>query len=199
MPRHVSLGIPAAILWAAALSLAGIASAGAAVVVLGNSMAHDCYLHAKSGIDPRGGIAVCNGALEEGEMGSKDIAATHVNRGVLYDLVGRNPEAFDDFNVGIRRNPELGDGYLNRGVSLIRMKRYDDAFADIQKAITLEPTEPAVAYYDLAVVEEDLGRVRDAYFDYKHALEILPGYTPASEALTHFTVTIKPKAPASGT
>jgi tetratricopeptide (TPR) repeat protein len=188
MPRHVSLTRFAIVV--CAMSLAATTSAGAAVLVLGNSQAHDCYLAAKAGIDPRAGIMMCNGALQQDAMTSKDIAATHVNRGVLYDLVGRNQEAFDDFNDGIRRNPELGDGYLNRGVSQIRMKRYDDAFADIQKGIQVGVTEPAVAYYDLAVAEEDLGRVRDAYFHYKHALEILPGYTPASQALNHFVVTI---------
>jgi len=89
----------------------------------------------------------------------------------------------------------LGDGYLNRGVALIRMKRYPEAFTDIQKAIAMGVTTPQIGYYDLAVAEEYLGRVTEAYYDYKRALAADPDYAPATEALTHFTVTRRPAHP----
>ncbi len=40
-----------------------------------------------------------------------------------------------------------------------------------------------------------MGRITEAYYNYKHALDIAPGYAPASEALKHFTVIRRPKPP----
>ena len=124
---------------------------------------HQCYLAAKSGIDVREGIVLCSQAIDEGEMPSKDMAATHVNRGVLYDAVGRYSEAMDDYNKGMAIAPGLGDGYLNRGVALIRLKRLDEALADVQKGQALGVSIPEIGYYDLAVVEEQMGRIKEAY------------------------------------
>ncbi len=133
-------------------------------------------------------------------MVAKDVAATHVNRGVILDIMGQYPEAYRDFNRSIAYNPDLGDGYLNRSVALTRMKRLDEALADVQKAIALGVSEPEIGYYDRAVVYENLGRFTEAYYDYKKALELAPGYEPASEALKHFVVTRTPKkAPGDGT
>jgi len=202
MPHHASLKLSAAALGAAACLLAGAVPAGAAVIVLGNSKAHLCYLAAKSGVDVRGGLKLCNEALVEGEMPARDIAATHVNRGVLLDAVGRYDEATEDYNRSITLEPSLGDAYLNRGVAMIRLKRFDDGLADIQKGMGLGIAEQAIGYYDLAVAEEDMGCFKEAYYDYKHALTLEPGYTPASEALKHFVVTkspAPPPAPSGGT
>ena len=33
-------------------------------MVIGNQLAHDCYIMAKAGIDPVNGIATCTSALE---------------------------------------------------------------------------------------------------------------------------------------
>ncbi|HEX3754187.1 MAG TPA: hypothetical protein VHV26_03845 [Rhizomicrobium sp.] len=202
MPRHVFRRSSISV-WAALCLGASIASAAAAVLVVGNSKGHECYLAAKSGIDTRAGLELCNEALDDGGMNAKDIAATHVNRGVLLDTLARYSEALADFNKSIEFNPDLGDGYLNRGVSLIRLKRLDEAFADVQKGITLGVSVPEIGYYDRAVAEELMGRIKDAYYDYKKCLEIAPGYTPASDALKYFTVTrvpAKPKtAPNGGT
>jgi len=185
-------------LCAAAFLLTGAVSAGAAVLVMGTAKGHQCYLAAKLGVDPRNSIKLCEEALRDGGLSSQDVAATHVNRGVLYDLVGRYQEAFDDFNHSIRINPDIGDGYLNRGVALIRMKRLDDALADVQKGISLGVSQPEIGYYDRAVIYEQMGRIREAYYDYKRSQEALPGgYAPAEEALKHFVVTRTPAA--SGT
>jgi tetratricopeptide (TPR) repeat protein len=197
-PRRLLRRRSSLALWAALCLAGGIASAAAAVLVLGNSKAHECYLAAKTGIDTRQGLELCNQALEDGVMTAKDVAATHVNRGVLLDMFGRYDEALDDFNKSIEFNPELGDGYLNRGVSLIRLKRLDEAFANVQKGIDLGVSVPEIGYYDRAVAEEMMGRIKDAYYDYKKCLEIAPGYTPASDALKYFVVTRVPAKPKDG-
>jgi tetratricopeptide (TPR) repeat protein len=183
-------------IFAAAFVLTGAVSAGAAVVVVGTAKGHQCYLGAKFGVEPHSSIKLCEEALRDGGLSSQDVAATHVNRGVLYDLVGRYQDAFNDFNRSIRINPDIGDGYLNRGVALIRLKRLDEALTDVQKAISLGVSQMEIAYYDRAVIYEQMGRYRDAYYDYKRSQEALPGgYPPAEEALKHFIVTRTPAPP----
>ncbi len=181
----------------AAFLVIGGGSSGAAVLVMGTPKGHECFLAAKFGTAPRESIKVCEEALSDGGLTSKDVAATYVNRGVLYDMVSRYQDAFDDFNSSIRINPQIGDGYLNRGVALIRLKRLDDALADIQKGISLGVTQPEIGFYDRAVVYEQMGRFKEAYYDYKRSQEAVPGgYEPAAEALKHFIVT---RTPAPGT
>ena len=181
---------------AAACLLVGAVSAGAAVLVVGTQKGHQCFLAAKLGVDVRGGIKLCEEALRDGGLDSKDVAATHVNRGVLYDMVQRYDEAFDDFNHSVRINPAIGDGYLNRGVALIRLKRLDEAMADIQKGIDLGVSQPEIGFYDRAVAYEQMGKIKEAYYDYKRSQEALPGgYAPATEALKRFVVTRTPPQP----
>jgi tetratricopeptide (TPR) repeat protein len=176
--------------------LCGATSAGAAVLVMGTQKGHQCFLAAKLGVDVRGGIKLCDEALHDGGLDSKDVAATHVNRGVLYDMIHRYDAAFDDFNHSVRINPEIGDGYLNRGVALIRLKRLDEAMADIQKGIDLGVSQPEIGFYDRAVAYEQMGKIKEAYYDYKRSQEALPGgYMPATEALKRFVVTRAPSQP----
>ena len=183
----------------AAATLAMTASAHAQTVVsvdTGES-AHACYAAAKTGIEPKSGIADCNAALTSG-LSAENRAATLDNRGFLFDRVKDYVSAWSDFNASICVNPELGDPYLNRGVALIRLTRLDEAVVDINKGITLGVSLPQIGYYDLAVAEELMGRVTDAYHDYKRALVSDPEYAPATEALKRFKVTTTPAPANSG-
>ncbi len=82
----------------------------------------------------------------------------------------------------------LGEGYVDRGATLIVLKRYEDALADINKGIGIGAKRPEIAYYDRAIVDEALGDVRGAYLDYRKAVDIAPGFTLASEQLARFRV-----------
>lgn len=157
-------------------------------VSAGAGLAHDCYEAAKKPGRPRDDIATCTAALEHGGISPADRAATLVNRGVLYDVLKNYQAAWADYNGALAINPDLGDAYINRGAALMRMQRSDEGIWDIRKGMTLGTSLPAVAYYDLAVAEENLGQVKQAYFDYKRALDADPNYKPAAEALKFFKV-----------
>ena len=51
--------------------------AGAQTIVsLGKGYAHDCFIYAKAGTDPFDGVEVCNQALKDEVLTTKDRAAT---------------------------------------------------------------------------------------------------------------------------
>lgn len=177
----------------AVLGCAGLlllsAPAHALVTVVGAGMAHDCFIAAKSGVNLRAGIAVCNMALAEEMLSARARAGTYINRAVMKSALGQIDEAMADYNSGLSLDDELGDGYVDRGAALITLKRYDEAIADINRGIALGQSYEHVGYYNRGVAEFFLGRVTQSYYDFKKASEIAPDFRPASEQLKNFVVT----------
>lgn len=168
-------------------------SASAQVIVSrGMGLAHDCFILAKTGRDPRGGVDTCDQALREEMLTIKDKAATYDNRGVMLDRMGKAEAATDDFNTAIRLDPSLGDPHVNLGSMMIKQRRLDEAIAHINKGLDLGMSFPHIGYYDRAVAEQLMGRYKDAYYDYKKVLELEPQFEQASERLKDFTVIRKP-------
>jgi tetratricopeptide (TPR) repeat protein len=177
------------------LTIAGVASAQGQVVVSMNSgAAQDCYIHARFGFNPADGLKSCTIALGQA-LGRSDRAATYDNRGIILNGQGRFTEAGADFDRAIALQPDLGDAYINIGSILIRQKSYEEALVQINKGMTLGASLPHIGYYDRALALELLGRYKEAYYDYKKALELEPNFTLASERLKDFTVTTAPARP----
>ena len=162
--------------------------AHAAVTVLGNGLARTCYDAAEFNGDPSDGIAACSQALEQMALAVRDRAATFVNRGILYSRLHEPRLAMADYDRGISMEPNLGEAYVDRGTALIELSRFDEAVEDINKGIALGSSRLEIAYYDLGMAEDGLGNVRAAYFAYKKATEIEPGFTLASSQLSRFKV-----------
>ena len=162
------------------------------VVTLGKGYAHDCYVYAKAGTDPYDGIEVCDQALKEEVLLTKDRAATFDNRGVMLDQVGKTDKAAADFHMAIALKEDLGDPHVNLGSMLIKERRYPEALDEINKGIALGMSFPHIGYYDRAIAEELTGSYAESYHDFKKVLELEPGYGPATERLKDFIVTTKP-------
>lgn len=162
------------------------------VVTLGTGMAHDCFLHAKAGINLVEGLNLCNGALDHDPLNKRDRAGTYDNRGVIADMLGRTEQAAEDFNASIALDPTLGDPYVNLGAMLIKKGQHQEALDKINKGIELGMAFPHIGYYDRAIAEQMLGRYKEAYYDYKKVLEIDPHFAMASERLKDFVVTRVP-------
>src|SRR6187402_2885846 len=93
-------------------ALLGVIALGATaqaqvIVTLGSGRAHDCFVHAKTGNQPRQGLAVCNLALAYDALAKKDRAGTYDNRGIVLDKLGRTEDARADFNKAIELDPTL--------------------------------------------------------------------------------------------
>ena len=182
--------IRSVLLGAACLTLCVSTSANAAVLVFGTGPAKDCFNVAEFGGNAHEGVEFCDAALE-GPLTSSDRAATLVNRGVIRLRDHDNERALADINAGIAIDSSLGDAYVDRGAASIALGHYDDALADLNKGLSLGPHSPQVAYYDRAIIYERNGDVRAAYEDYKKALDIAPGFTPAADELKRFHVVRK--------
>jgi tetratricopeptide (TPR) repeat protein len=186
----------AKIAFAGLVLLAAPSSAYAQVAVsmgVGNNLAYNCYISAlmtaKGGrpMAASEGIGNCSAALLE-PANAEIQAATYDNRGILYDATQNYSAAYSDFNTSIRLNANLGDAWLNRGVAKIRMKDPQAALSDLQHGLSLGPSMPEVGYYDMGVAEILLGRIPEAYADFKRALAADPNFTLAADALKNFTV-----------
>ncbi|HSC18317.1 MAG TPA: hypothetical protein VLC74_05325 [Rhizomicrobium sp.] len=162
--------------------------ANAAVSVLGNGLGNGCFQSAEFGGDPRPAIETCTAALEQEALTPKDRAATYVNRGILRSRYGDSRGALSDYNQGIAIDASLGEAYVDRGANYIVLQQYQDALNDINKGIGMGAHRLEIAYYDRAIVNEALGNVRAAYYDYKKAVELEPDFALANEQLSRFKI-----------
>ena len=86
------------------------------------------------------------------------------------------------------------DAYLSQAQVLVAEKRPADALAAINQGIAMGARNLHVAYYSRGEIEEDAGRLSQAYRDYRRALTIKPDYAPALRQLERFRVVPKNRA-----
>ncbi len=169
-----------------------VPSAQAAVSVFSSDgTAKLCYDGAESGSDPGAYVFYCDQALNT-TLNPHDRAATLINRGVLRLLLSEVNFALADFNAGLAIDPSIGEGYIDRGASLIEKRQFAEAIQNIDKGLALGAKKPGLAYYDRAIAHEALGNLSAAYEDYQQALVLQPGFSLASDELKRFKVVRKP-------
>jgi len=163
-------------------------SAQAAVTVFSSTgTAKLCYDGAENGGDPSVYLIYCDEALNT-SLSPHDRAATLINRGVLRLALNETNSALADFNAGLAIDPNLGEGYIDRGATLIMKRQYAEAITNIDKGLQLGAKRPGLAYYDRAIANEALGDIPGAYKDYQQALVLQPDFSMASDELKRFKV-----------
>ncbi len=177
-------------------------TARAVVIVLGQGLAQNCYEAAfalskgltyiapsltgtQIDLSP---VQLCTEALTQPTLVGRDLAGTHVNRGVLSFLEGDHVAALADFERAITIDNNIGEAHANRGASLVAMKRWADSIPAITKGIELQAAEMEKSYYNRAIANEELGNVRGAYFDYMKAAELKPYWEAPKMQLSRFSV-----------
>ncbi len=170
-----------------------LSQANATAVVVGNGLAHSCYVIAQYGGDPREGVEVCTRALEQMPLSKKDRASTFVNRGVMRAKLGQPYDAMNDYERAIAVDPTLAQAYVDRSAALITLKRYDDAVKSADEGLSRGAAQPEMAYYNRAIAEEALGNVNGAYRDFKQAVALVPEFTAAAEQLKRFRIVDRPQ------
>jgi len=163
-------------------------AADAAITVLGDSQAHNCFEAAEFGGKVEEGIATCDGALNGAPMSVSDRAATLINRGILKSRANDSQGALADYNSGLALDANLGEGYVDRGATYIVLNNFDAALQDIDKGIAMGANKLEIAYYDRAIVDEARGDIRAAYEDYRKAITLQPDFPLAQDALSRFKV-----------
>lgn len=171
------------------LMLAGMAATDAAAVTIGDSFARGCFEAAAKGRSLKQGLRVCDSALIDETLGPEHRAATLVNRGVVQMQARRLAAAIADFDEAIRLRPETAEAYINKAIALQRMGgRDDEAVELLSEGLVRNPMRPEIAYYQRAVANEELGRIREAYEDFSRAAALAPDWPDPAEQLQRFQV-----------
>ena len=179
---------------ASTFTLALGATASAQVVVQSGGAASDCYLSVKSGNPGRiGAIRVCETALSE-MLPNKDLAATHVNLGVLLMRKGDYAESQASYAKAIELRPNLAEAHINYAASLIYTANYSEAVTAINKAIDIGTEKMPEALYNRAVAYDRLENYKGAYKDLKQALVLRPDWEPALALLSGYQVQTRTKS-----
>ncbi len=67
-------------------------------------------------------------------------ASLYTNRGNLYDMKGKTDSAISDYTMAIKLDPENPDDYLSLAKTLFKIKKYDEAIQNMNKAEELHST-----------------------------------------------------------
>jgi len=182
------------LLLASVFSLIMTTSASAQVVVQGGGAARDCYISTKAGNPGRiGAIQTCKAALSE-FLPAKDMAATHVNLGVLLMRKGDYAEAQSHYAKAIKIRPNLAEAHINHAASQIYTADYNAAVKSIDTAIEVGTHKMPEALYNRAVAYDRLQNYKGAYNDLKQALLLRPDWEPAIELLSGYQITTRAKS-----
>ncbi len=165
------------------------APASAQMIVLGQGLSRTCYEAAMQGDHvSKTDIETCTKALTEQNASYETRLATRVNRGILLMRDGNHDHALKDFNTALQMDDTLGTTYLNKGAVLIHKANYSDAMDSLNKAIELNSNDLHAAYYNRALVYEKQGKLTEAYYDLKKALELKPDFQPAIDQIDRYIV-----------
>lgn len=171
----------------AAMSFAGAASA--AVTVLGNGHARNCYEAAEFARPGRSALSACDLALKQDLLSRSERAATHVNRGILFMQDRDFGRAIADYDAALDIDEGLAEAYVNKGIAVLHRGGSEALAVDLlSRGLALDPAQPEVAHYARAVANEKLGRTRDAYNDYRQAAALKPHWVEPARELTRFRV-----------
>ena len=94
-------------------------------------------------------------------------------------------QALKDFTYYLEKSPRSADRYNSRGMVYRKLKRYEEAIADYNMAITIKPH--FVYFFNRGVTYEVLGKTEKAIQDYTVAIQTNPSYFMgfASRALAY--------------
>jgi Tfp pilus assembly protein PilF len=179
---------------AMAAAIATSAPAHGAVTVFGGGYARDCYKITESG-DGRisDAIAICDLALEQERLSTRDRAATFVNRGILKMRASNHEGALQDFDRSLKAAPNLAEAKINIGAAYYNLKRYDESLAMLNDGVNVENIPArSVAFYNRGLTREQLGDTTGAYYDYKTAVELVPTFLEPARQLERFKVVAAP-------
>src|SRR5215467_14634480 len=97
------------LLGATALAVGIAGPAAAAVTVLGDNNATLCSKAAFAEHGDRDSLQFCNAAISGGLLDRRDLAGTHINRGVIYMVRLDYKNARTDFEQAIAIDPSIGE------------------------------------------------------------------------------------------
>jgi tetratricopeptide (TPR) repeat protein len=137
---------------------------------------------------PLSAVEVCTLAIREGDRDAANPAGSYNNRGVLRFAQGDFAGSLRDFDKARRLTDTLPEVDVNRGYALVALERWAEAVEAFDRGIAQGAPELAKAYHSRGIAHEELGNVRQAYYDYLEAAELDPEWETPREELSRFEV-----------
>ena len=166
----------------AALALMPALAPAQSKTVLGSTNANSCY-HESNHPSSQYGLKYCTRAIEQDQLGRRDLAATYNNRGIIYAANGKLQEAMADHNQAAEIAPRMGKVFLNRGNVHHRFKDYTQALSDYDRAMTLGKVPLDVLHYNRALTLIQMKRMDAARASLRKALQANIGLESARNIL----------------
>jgi tetratricopeptide (TPR) repeat protein len=162
------------------------------IVLQVESPSSTCSRDARKAADglmtPHDAVIKCNEAITSGVVPERELAGTHVNRGVLLMSMRQLADARRDFEQALQIAPSQAEALVNLAIIDHTEGRLFEALEKLERGLALGPENPERAYLHRGRVREDLKDASGAYADYKLAATLRPGWEPVVSELARFEV-----------
>ena len=147
-----------------------------------------CHEAAQMGRIDSFAIMGCDLALNYEMLTMEERSATLVNRGILRILAGDIGRARQDFDAALIVNPAQAEAWLGRGIVEWRAGNSGAVIEPIGRALKLQPSRPALAYYVRGLANEAQGDLKAAYADLMMARQLDPKWREPAMQLERYRV-----------
>lgn len=124
-------------------------------------------------------LALCDSLIKADTEGRH--AEPYYYKGIYYSNLNDKSKAIVAFDEAIKHDYYFLDGYIEKGSLLYELKKYNDALAVFNLALTISPSFPD-AYYWIAKCQEAMGKKEEAKVNYLRAYELDKSMKEAKEA-----------------
>lgn len=128
--------------------------------------------------DPEISISACSATIQSGRARGRELALTHLERGIAYVALLDYDRGLQDFGDAIRLDPTLARAFANRGAVYGAKQDFDKAIEDFTRVIALD-SRSAHAFADRAGMHRLNGQHEEAIRDYTEAIRIDATFTDA--------------------
>ena len=146
------------------------------VTVLGKGDASLCYQSAKTGTGGISAINTCLSAINDIALTQKDLYATYVNLGIIYNNSKKPDNAIEFLNKGLEFDGTLPESLLSLGNSFYLKKNYEKAIKFYDQSLDKGLNDISAVYFNKGLVYERMSNVDLAVEFYKKAVELKPQY-----------------------
>ena len=152
----------------------GSSNLNAAVTVVGSSDALICYKHAKYGYTTQSSVFTCLKAISDKTISKKDLYATRINLGIIYNNKSKPRLALEQFEIAFKNESMKAEVLLNQGNSLLLLKNYKGALEKYQASYENNLDDISAIYFNKGMAHEYLGNIDEAVSFYKKAVTLNP-------------------------
>lgn len=124
-------------------------------------------------------LAICDSLIKADTEGTH--AEPYYYKGIYYANTGDKTKALNFFDEAVKHDHRFLDAYIEKGSLFYELKKYTDALATFNLALTISP-QFADAYYWIAKCQEVMGQKAEAKVNYQRAFSLDPTMVEAKQA-----------------